>query len=251
MSDYVDEGLREKRRPRQLDTVTYDTKGNEIERMIYDDYGFLVGKEVRTRDGDGNLVESALTDPKGAIMERRVYSYDKGNLTQIIRYDAKGGAVLRQVDSYDAGGRLVEEAYFDSKKLLGKTVYKYDPKASVSEVSFYMANGSKAIAPIGPCLGAHRVTYVNNAEGTPSRVVAFEPDGKLKQSWQYTYTPRGEVAEDVRESSYSVTRFVYVYEYDSQGNWIKQVATISDHSKFSDDMSYLRKTAVLREIKYY
>lgn len=101
-ADYLDDNSKEKGRTKQLDTVTYDTNGNESERIIYDDYGFLVGKEVHTHDAKDNLTESVLSNPKGVVMERRAYAHDNSKLVQIITYDGKGRAVLKQVNSHDA-----------------------------------------------------------------------------------------------------------------------------------------------------
>ena len=251
MTDFIDEKLQEKGRTKQLDVVTYDTKGNEVERTIYNDYGFLVGKEVRTHDAKSNLIESILSDPKGAVMERRVYTYDNDKLTQIVSSDGKGNVGLKQANSYGDSGRLREETYYDPKKAVGKPVYKYDGKGNISEVAFYLANGSKAVAPIGPCLGAHKVTYSYDEKGRPIKVVAYEADGELKKSWQYSYNLKGQVAEDIRESAWSRTKFVYTYEYDSHGNWIKQIATVNDQSKLSQMEPHERKTIISREIAYY
>ena len=166
-------------------------------------------------------------------------------------HDGKGTAVLKQVNSYGENERLREETYYDPKKAAGKTVYQYDEKGNVSEVAFHLADGSKAVAPIGPCLGAHRVIYSYDGTGKPIKVVAYEPDGELKKSWQYSYNPKGQVAEDIRESAWSRTAFIYIYEYDSHGNWIKQIATVTDQSKLSQTGATERKTIISREIVYY
>jgi len=171
-ADYLDEDLREKGRIKQLDTVTYDANGNESERIIYDDYGFLVGKEVHTHDAKDNLTASVLSNPKGVVMERRAFTHDNGKLVQIMTYDGKGSAVLKQVNSHDAHGRLRDETYYDPKNAVGKTVYKYDEKGNISEVAFYLASGSKAVAPIGPCLGAHKVMYSYDDKSKPKKVFA-------------------------------------------------------------------------------
>ena len=242
-----------KGRARQLDTVTYDAKGNEIERIIYDDYGFLVGKEIRDYDADGVISEIRLSDPKGALMERRIYTFNNAKLAQIVSNNSNNVTVLKQVDTYDAKGRLKEELYFDPNKLAGKTAYKYDQSSNISEVSFYLGNGSRAVAPIGPCLGAQRVVYTYDKERRIETKVAFELDGQIKQSWRYTYTSKGQVAEDTRESFWSITKFVNVYEYDSTGNWVKQVSnvTVTDQSKLMEGGPTSRKTETLREIRYY
>lgn len=249
--DYLGGKLQGKGQTKKLDMVTYDRNGNEVERIIYDDYGFLVGKEVRTFDAKGSLAESVLSDEKGAVIERRVHTFDNGKLVQIITYDAKDNVFLKQVNSYDADKRLKEETYFTPKIAVGKTVYKYNEKGDVSEVAFYLADGSKAVAPIGPCLGAHKVIYVYNDNNKPSKVVAYEPDGEVKKSWQYSYNSKGLLAKDTRESAWSNLKFVYTYEYDSQGNWIKQTARAVSESKLSQIEPSERTTVISREIAYY
>ena len=251
MVSYLGEELQEKGLTKKLDAVTYEETGNEVERIIYDDYGFLVGKEVRTFDAQGNLAESILSDEQGVVIERRVYSFDNNKLAQIISYDAEGKIGLKQVSSYDEDKRLKEETYFNSKIAVGKTVYKYNENGTVSEVAFYLADGSKAVAPIGPCLGAHKIIYAYKGNDKPSKVVAYEPNGKVKRSWQYSYNSKGLLFEDLRESNWSNLKFVYTYEYDSQGNWIKQTARAVSESKLSQIEPSERTTTISREIVYY
>lgn len=250
MTDYIDGKLGGKTRTKQLDIVTYDANGNEVERTIYNDYGFLVGKETHCHDANGNLIESVLADPKGVVMERRVYSYEFGKLTQIVSYGGKGNAELKQVNSFGETGQLSEETYYNPKKPAGKTVYNYDKKGNVSQVAFYLANGSKATAPIGPCLGAHRVTYSYNEKNMPAMVVAYESDGQLKKSWQYTYNHKGQIAKDRQESAWSRTTFVYSYEYDSHGNWTKRIANVNEKSKLTSRKPSEWRTIISREIVY-
>jgi hypothetical protein len=215
---------------KQLDIVTYDSKGHEVERTIYDDFGFLAAKQVFTRDGEGNLTGSVLTDPKGKVMERQVYVYTGGKLAEIVDRDGKGEVSLRQVHNYGANGQVQEVTYYSPGKI-GKTVYRYDAQERGSEVVYYMADGSKAIAPIGPCLGAHRMTYEYDGNGRPARVVAYEADGSLKKSWQSSYNSKGDIAEERREDSWSHETSTISYEYDSRGNWIKRIALERDLPK--------------------
>jgi hypothetical protein len=249
--NYIDGNLEAAGITKQQDSVTYDKIGNETERIVYDDYGFLVGKEVRTFNASANLIQTVLSDPKNAVLEKQTYSYENNRLIQILSFDDKGSVYLKQLHTYDAKGRLTEEVYYLGDKAAGKTVYQYDAKGNISEVAFYLADGTKAIAPIGPCLSAHKKSYSYNETGKITGVIAYETDGKLKQSWQYTYDSKGNLAEDIRESVYSRKKFLYTYEYDSNANWIKQTAAISDLSKSGDVKPDERKTVILREITYY
>lgn len=220
-----------KGRPQQQDLVSYDAQGNEVERTIYDDYGFLSGRQVNKRDRDGHLLERIVSDTDGAVMERQVYVYSDGKLTETIHHDAKGAVELREVNRYDENGRLSEVVYYEGQKEAAKTVYRYDAAGRGSEAIFYMADGSTAIAPIGPCLGAHRMTYSYDSKGRSHKVVAYEPDGTVKKSWLYAYNDKGLMSEVKLEDEYSRTTQVHTYEYDSRGNWTKRISTIDDQRK--------------------
>lgn len=258
MTEYGDGDSQREGLATQRDLVAYDAKGNEVERTIYDDYGFLVGKQVHTRGATGDLIESVLSDPNGVVLERQVYAYADGKLTQIVHHDGKGDVGLREVSAYDEAGRVREVTYYEGKEIVGKTAYSHDGNGRVSEVAFYLADGSRAVAPIGPCLGAHRMTSAYDEMGRPVKVVAYEPDGVLKKSRLYSYNANGQMAEDIREDRWSRTTFVYAYEYDSRGNWIRQIATIRYRSKLGgselDETARTmsdNRTMISREIAYY
>jgi antitoxin component YwqK of YwqJK toxin-antitoxin module len=249
-TSYTDETLKQSTGTKQKDAVTYDQNGNEIERIIYDDYGYYVGKEVRTYDSKGNLIESIVSEPKGEL-ERRTFTYENGKLRSIVTHDPKSKTELRQVNSYGKDGLLLEEKYFASQTALGKTVYKYEQNGNVAEVAFYNPNGAKTSGSIGPCLGAHRLTYFYDEQRKAVKVVAYEPNGDLKQSWQYSYNSKGETTESTRESAWSKEKYVYTYEYDSRGNWIRQVVIMSALSKTFDDTAFKSASVISREVSYY
>lgn len=250
-TDYGDGTLKEPLGTRKQDTVTYDQKGNEIERIIYDDYGFLRGKEVRTYDADGNLTDSVFSD-ETAVAGRRVYAYQNGKVTRIVAYDAKGKVETTHVNSYGKDGLLFEEKYLAGGKLLGKTVYKHDQNGNLTEMRFYLGNGARAIAPVGPCLGAHRMTYSYNKQNQPIKVVAYEANGEFKSRWKYSYDAKGQITADIRETPWSKQAFAFEYEYDSRGNWTRKIVTKDYASRIAMDMENARATSVVsRDISYY
>ena len=175
------------------DTVTYDVNGNEIERILVSDFGEAMGKETRTFDAAGLLKESVFVNPKGIIRERSVYTYSAGKLAEISLYDGKG--ILREKTKrlYDTAGHLTEEAYLDPVRLRAKTVFSNDKNGNAMEMAFFLSDGGKAYAPVGPCLGAHRVTMTYDDKGRPTTKTVFETDGKVKKSWIYTYNENGGV----------------------------------------------------------
>ncbi len=231
MTRHLGDEAEDKGRPMQLDIVTYDLNGHEIERTIYDDFGFVVGKQVVTRDANGNVTDRILSDPEGKVLERESFVYAGGRLAEIIYRNEKGEVGLRQVSTYGDDGLVREVAYHEAEKVVGRTVYRYDAQGRGSEATYYRADGARAIAPIGPCLGAHRMTYEYDEKGRPAKVVAYEPDGRMKKSWRYSYNAKGDIAEERREDSWSREASTISYEYDSRGNWIRRVAIVNDVPK--------------------
>lgn len=212
-------------RPQQQDLVVYDASGNDVERTAHDDHGFPVGRQVNKRDPNGHLVETILSDPKGAHVGRYEYVYKDGKLAEVVHYGRDGKVFLREVNRYGEEARLTEVTYLAGSKAVGKTVYRYDSGGRPSETAFFMPNGSKAIAPIGPCLGAHRIGFTYDGKGRPHEAVSYEPSGATKKSWLYAYNDKGLTSEEKLEDSYDHTTKTHAYEHDSRGNWIKRTTT--------------------------
>lgn len=213
-------------RPQQKDLVVYDAQGNDVERIVHDDHGFPVGRQVNKRDPNGHLVETILSDPKGALVGRYVNVHADGKVAETVHYDREGKVFLREVNSYDEQARLSEVIYRAGAKSLGKTIYRYDSAGRRSETLFFMPDGSKAIAPIGPCLGAHRITFTYDEKGRAHEAVSYEPNGAMKKSWAYAYNDKGLMSEEKLEDSYDYTTNTHIYEFDSRGNWTKRTTTM-------------------------
>jgi hypothetical protein len=249
-TSYSGVNSKEEGQTKQRDTVTYNKIGNEIERVVYDDYGVLVGKEIRTFNAANNLIESVLSDPQNALMEKQVFSYASSRLVQIVTTDDRGVVNLKQVNTYDSKNQLAAETYSVADRAFGKTIFKYDARGNLSEVAFFLADGTKAVAPVGPCLGAHREVYAYNEKDQLTGIKSYLPDGKIQRDWQYVYNAKGSISEDIRSTPPSRRKFVYTYEYDTKDNWIKQTGIFSDLTANATNPPE-RKVVVTREITYY
>jgi hypothetical protein len=249
--EYKDETLKQSVGTWEVSSVTYDEKGNELERFS-SLQGTFTGKEVRTYDAKGNLIAVVVSNEEG-VHERRVYAYEGGKLISIVSYDADGKVDSKQFNSYGKDGLLLEEKYFIGGKIFGKTLFKYDSVGNLSEVAFYAPNGAKALALIGPCRGAHRVTYAYNEQRQPIKKSSYETNGELKYRWQYSYDSKGLVTSESNEYlSAPKQTSVYAYEYDSRGNWIKKIATTDFGPKVPGQLAPRSTASVTsREISYY
>ena len=244
-------------RRRPQDSVTYNEKGDEVSRLVYDDYGFAVGTQTHTYDAAGRRAASLLTGGNSELMSKEVFKYDAASrLVEKLSYAAKGaggpGEELKEVFSYDARGRLSEVGLWLGVKRVGKTTYTYDGRGRLVALAFYTAAGKPAVAPVGPCFGAHRLTYKYGARDLPAEVRAHDTDNSLERTTTFTYDDRGNVAEEMRDTTYGSTRFTNKYEYDARGNWTKMETRVVSESKLSPDSGPSERLRLTRRtITYY
>lgn len=238
--------------------VTYDQRGYEISREMVSDYGEAMGKMSQTFDAQGILTESTWTDPNGKVISREALTYKDGKIIQQLTYNGTGALAEKTVKTYDADGRLDSEIYHTpDDRPVARSVSKYDKGNLPVEVAFFLADGRKATAPVGPCLGAHRVAYTYDTKGRVAAKEVFEDEGTLKKSYQYQYDDNGNFMEYVvRDIWGTTTTFVYKYVFDPRGNWIKKTSTGTsiDSGKFSTSGKsepYIRTQITTREITYY
>jgi hypothetical protein len=226
--------------PRPIDTVAFDTAGRITTRDIIDTYGFDVGRETYRYEG-ARLAESILRDRKGTVLERRSYTYAAGvepSAMTVVSADNKGYAA-RYARTTD--GRLERITYVVNGAEMGHTAFTYEQGADPADVAFFLATGAKAVAPVGPCLGAHRITFRYEG-GKVTEQVLFEPHGAEKRRSIYTYDAAGNVASETRSEPFGETRITHVYAYDRRGNWISRTTTVARTDRF--DPSAPRTTSV-------
>lgn len=239
------------------DLFIYDRSGREISREEVSDYGEAMGKAMRTFDAKELLTDSTWTDPKGNLIGKQSFIYRDGRLAEITTYDAKGVIAEKLVKEYDASGRLETDNYQTADgKLVAKTVYKYEKGTEPVEAAFFKGDGQKATAPVGPCLGAHRVTFAYDNKGRVYKKSVFEDDGTLKKSYESTYDPGGNMVRLVVSGrSGTTTTWEYKYEFDARGNWVKRYdkSTMVTDPRFSigSNDPYVRNETTTREITYY
>lgn len=249
--------------------IKYDVKGNEVERQIVSDFGELIGTEYRTFDAAGNPERSTFVDPNGRKEESR-FIFKGEQLVEILRFDAGGTLHEKTLRILGSNGKVAEEKYLDPNVERAKTVFTYDQKGNAIETAFFLSDGRKGTAPVGPCLGGHRVVFEYDKKGRPISKALFDIEGGKKKSWSFSYDENGNYLVYSIISPSSVTKISYLYEYDSQGNWIKRtsVTEIEDGSlelmlkatgreaKPDEVLELKRKAAkptrvVRREIAYY
>ncbi len=245
----ADGGYKPDGRPRPVDTVTYDEVGNYREREMIDDYGFPVGKEtfeyVRQR------LTRAQLDPKGALLERREFGYGASSQYQTVKFVDRSGSAYQEQYTRGVGERIEAIRYVADAKEVGTTIFTYrsDPQKP-DEVAFFVPGGRPATAPVGPCLGAHRLVY-RYVEGRVSQRELFEEDGSLKRRPSFKYDSHGNVIEETRTDGPMESLFRCEYQYDDHGNWIRREETISYDTGRKSESSAPLLRITSRTIEYF
>jgi hypothetical protein len=99
---------------------SYDDKGNLLDRISYDTNGIFRGKETKTYDANGRLLEEV--NGYGT----NIYNA-QGQLTMEIRgKDTSDSSYRKVIYEYDDKGLIVKEEEFDNKGLRKKSVYTYE-----------------------------------------------------------------------------------------------------------------------------
>jgi YD repeat-containing protein len=231
-----------------LYSVTYDARGNTVERAEFNWDGSPSRKLVYTYDGQGR--ETGYEEYTGALASPRRHVYvldERGKRIEYKIVQPDGAAGERLLYKYDAQGRLAEEELREHKgALIGRIVYAYDDRGAQVSRTGFNADGSVSYVANDTYDAAGRLTERARRDG-----------GLPTYKVRYAYDRRGRLVE--REAVGSVVetdfppgeapapgRTVYVYqdkerpreliayapdgsvservrvEYDPRGNWIRR-----------------------------
>ncbi len=163
-----------------------------------------------------------------------VYFNQQGNFTKRESYDYKGNPMEITVYGYLDGNRVsdfksIEYEYNPPPMVIGsasgepepkydkrysyKFKYKYDDKGNLKEELLYSNNGKLWTRTVYTYQGNHKEELV------------YDEKGALNQKETYTLDAKGNEIEEVDFNAQDNSirdKYSYTYEYDSQGNWIKQ-----------------------------
>ncbi|MDQ3623438.1 MAG: hypothetical protein M3463_13270 [Verrucomicrobiota bacterium] len=106
-------------------------------------------------DHEKRQSEETITDNRGKLLSRTVYTLDETNQPhQATFYDPKGTVLLRAGYVRDPFGRVVEEAFQSpAGKPLGKRVYTYGAGNKVTRIDAYDPGGN-LVVPAKPARAA-------------------------------------------------------------------------------------------------
>ena len=221
----------------------YGPNGALTERIEYAPDGAVMVRAVRKYNRANRLSTEQLYNSQGALWRQTSHTYDAaGRLTQAVSTDVDGDLWFRDVYTYTADGQPAHIDHHDPDgSFLHRASFSYDGEGRVAERLLSDADGS----PISSN------TYVYDADGRVQTVITHGRSGALTSRWAYAYDEHGNEREWVESDTDGAVqkKEVYTYEYDTHGNWVKQVTAewIPD-----GEGGYLEPAeAIHRTITYY
>jgi hypothetical protein len=202
----------------------FDPNGKVKEELVdaSPDYSNYKAKRVFIYDRTDTLRERVSYDPQDKVVERSPIIYDeKGRLSQtsywaFINLDAGEPWLFTTKYSYSSAGRTVElvVATRDGRKVSMRDVTTCDLAGNPRSTEHFVADKLNS-----------RMTYEYDSQGRLASWVERPSDGGGETRENYSYDPAGNLIEKAQykdESTPTVYREVYSYEFDSHGNWTKQ-----------------------------
>jgi len=209
----------------------YDLEGKLIEEispyrlMMEDAY-----KDIYIYNEQGKLIERDEYDENESLRGKTTFEQDE-NGNQIEKhyyFDSRGILKLVFHTIYDREDSFVETAHYDeNEKIIPKHVYKSNPSEKVKINTVFNDNGYI----VEECRNNE------NKEFTDKAVTSYDSKGNIKEFSCYKSDGTLSLKDE------------YSYEYDSVGNWIKQIQYhwVIGWSEFR----LIPLTVTRREIDYY
>lgn len=175
------------------------------------------------RESNSEFLRSFKYDAKGMLLEK-VFVEDKMKVRHLYSYDSNGGRIASAISNngakhlswffqHDSAGNMVEEKEFNDGAVVSTTSYKYDANHNRIEET---VNGLNM--------------------RLRKRVYSYDDKGNIQELIMYM-------------DSTIIKKESYKYEFDSAGNWIKRIASVSEHN--SGKARSEPVTVTYRTITYY
>lgn len=218
----------------------YDGNGHLIESSSYNFNGSLRSRQTNTYNNQGLKVEEGNYDAIGTISQKSIYKYDNNkNLIEAIGYNKSGTQDYKQIMKYNNKNQMIENVFYDPQnKLLTKITYVNDEQGNWLTYNEFTNSGfqSKKFAYTYDNTG-------NEIETNELQEWENEPEKKSNIKRTNKYDNNNNITEYkwFNEDGSLGGTFIYKYDYDAKGNWIKKVEIENN----------VAKLIVERNIEYY
>jgi hypothetical protein len=212
--------------------IAFNQDGYISEISYFNHSGNLEKKSVYVRDDDSKLTRINHYDSDGDDMGRTVYTYNEDDMPiKVVDYDKSGKINYTEKNEFD-GDRCIKGQFineyskgdysvneYNGNTLVKSVVYDKTGKKTGEYTEYENDKMTKIVTP------EFTISLTYNEKGLCSSII----NGQLHNTNSY-YWSKGE-------------SYVYEYEYDDKGNWIRKVEMQKNSKK--------AKRIFVREIEYY
>lgn len=212
--------------------IEFNKDGNITEISYFDQEGDLAKKSIFVFNDEGKVSKVNTYDGDGDEIGRTIYTYNEdNNVTMIVYYDKDGNIDYTQQMEWD-GDKCIKQQFLNEYSDGGYNMNEYKGDHLVKSV-IYDKTGKKT------------GEYTEYENDKMTKIVKPEFTVSL------TYNDKGlctsiENGIIYNTNSYMFSEgdsFIYEYEYDDKGNWIRKVEKVKNSMK--------AKRIFVREIEYY
>ncbi|UCH63445.1 MAG: hypothetical protein JSU77_03040 [Fidelibacterota bacterium] len=214
----------------RADTAVYDRQGNRI------------GIRRDTVHSTGWKQHSP--GPGAVDMSRDVAPPARSFGFRLVLDDDLSGSQLRSRYAFDVKHpyRYEQFLYGHDGRLERRYVHVDDPSGTYASWTRNSADGD---------FDGRNITVYND-RGDFLEQKRYSASDSLDFHWTYTYNDRGELTElaSLDEDGVPKRKFVYIYEYDEQGNWTQRT-TLGFTTGGSEESTFVPRVVIRRTITYY
>ena len=193
-------------------------KGERILIRWYRDLGHLPLCNQGKYAENGNRTEENWYKLDGSLDKKKTYEYgEKGNRIEENMYNSDGSLDSKKTYEYDEKGNRIEENWYKlDGSLSHKRKYNYDEKGYKIELYVYRSDGRAELVE----------TYKYDKKGNKIECIGCGWDMTATgYNETHKYDEKGNIIEykGILDNGFLHFKQSYEYEFDKQGNWIKQI----------------------------
>ncbi len=196
-------------------TFAYDEKGRLIEQSFFGEGTQLLQKKVLKYTDKGLLAEATLYDAEGKILEKHSYEYDTPKSKNMLSfYKADGTLLSKEIEKLNTQGQPIEKAAYRAD---GSTSQKelYNEQRLLVEKIIYNTNGEVE----------EKYSFEYNEQGQLIATIIQKSKDSSPVKHTFEYDERGllSMEKELREDGTVASQRSYLYQYDTQQNWIQRI----------------------------
>jgi YD repeat-containing protein len=208
---------RENRKACKKDMQTlFDDRGNGIEIIFFNSDESISSKSEIEHNTQNNALGESRYDSEGKLLFKKKYKYNsKGKRIEEINLDADGKTQFISISTTDKNGDEVESLMFSENGSVDiKWISKFDKKGKRIEMRRLDEEADYEVL----------FSFKYDNEGKLIEEIEHRADGKIITKTSFKYDQSGQVVEEIfTDEDNNSELWVFEYEYDEVGNWIKRI----------------------------